>query len=64
MEHEKWDIITKAKEATERALMLKAQLDAKDLTVKELQGELSEVSLVLFFMSLKSFFKSIFSRIF
>ncbi|XP_035828625.1 kazrin isoform X2 [Aplysia californica] len=42
LEHEKWDIITKAKDATERAMFLRAQLDTKDMHIKELQGELSE----------------------
>ncbi|GFS17912.1 kazrin-like [Elysia marginata] len=38
-ERDKWDIVTRAKDASERAVLLKAQLDAKDAQLLELAKE-------------------------
>ncbi|XP_041377484.1 kazrin-like isoform X2 [Gigantopelta aegis] len=42
-EREKWEIIKKAREAAERAVILRSQLDAKDQTIKKLEAELTEL---------------------
>jgi hypothetical protein len=42
VEKEKWEIITRAKDAVERAMFFKTQLDAKEQTITELEAELKE----------------------
>ncbi|CAL1545908.1 unnamed protein product [Lymnaea stagnalis] len=42
VENDKWEIITKAKDAAERAMFLKTQLDAKELTLREIESQLKE----------------------
>lgn len=44
MEKEKWEIITKAKDAIERAMFFKAELDVKEENIRELETQLKEVS--------------------
>ncbi|BFZ23048.1 hypothetical protein BsWGS_26088 [Bradybaena similaris] len=43
VEREKWEIINRAKEAAERAMFLKAQLESKEQHIKELEAELKEI---------------------
>ncbi|KAH9495119.1 hypothetical protein Btru_018214 [Bulinus truncatus] len=43
LENEKWDIITKAKDAAERSMILKTQLDAKELALKETEAQLKDM---------------------
>ena len=42
-EREKWEILKKAKEATERAYSLKTELDQKDESFRKMSAELTEV---------------------
>lgn len=42
-EREKWEIIKRARESAERAVLLRAQLDAREQTIKELQDEVAKV---------------------
>ncbi|CAG5128306.1 unnamed protein product, partial [Candidula unifasciata] len=42
VEREKWEIINRAKDAAERAMFLKAQLESKEQSIKELEAELKE----------------------
>uniref|UniRef100_A0A0B7B8G1 SAM domain-containing protein n=1 Tax=Arion vulgaris TaxID=1028688 RepID=A0A0B7B8G1_9EUPU len=42
VERDKWEIINKAKDAAERALFFKSQLDTKEQSIKELEAELKE----------------------
>ncbi|XP_074654729.1 kazrin-like isoform X2 [Tubulanus polymorphus] len=42
-EREKWQLLKRAHESTERALALKTDMDSKDLLIKNLQKELEEV---------------------
>nr|KAG5688894.1 hypothetical protein BaRGS_016462 [Batillaria attramentaria] len=42
-EREKWEIIKKARESAERAVVLRTQLDAKDQTIAELQDEIAKL---------------------
>ncbi|KAI8795496.1 kazrin isoform X2 [Biomphalaria glabrata] len=43
VENEKWEIITKAKDAAERSMILKTQLDAKEQALKEAEAQLKEL---------------------
>ncbi|XP_025079901.1 kazrin-like [Pomacea canaliculata] len=42
-EREKWEIIKRARESAERAVLLRAQLDAREQTIKELQDEVAKL---------------------
>ncbi|KAK7471431.1 hypothetical protein BaRGS_00035919, partial [Batillaria attramentaria] len=42
-EREKWEIIKKARESAERAVVLRTQLDAKEQTIAELQDEIAKL---------------------
>ena len=42
-EREKWEIIKRARESAERAVVLRTQLDAREQTIRELQDEVAKV---------------------
>ena len=44
-EREKWEILKKAREATERAVMIRSELDAKEERIVQLEGQLRQVGL-------------------
>ena len=46
-EREKWEIIKRARESAERAVVLRTQLDAREQTIRELQDEIAKVSHVV-----------------
>lgn len=43
-EREKWEILKKAQETSERCVDLKSELEQKNLTIKKLEVELAEVT--------------------
>ena len=45
-EREKWEILKKAREAAERAVALRAELDHKEALTRQLETDLGEVSKV------------------